>query len=115
MMKASGSGGFSGGGGFTSTGRGTQFNPGAVTTPNGETIDEHTKNLIVNTLKANKIWSDLGYIYLLQVTNLYARGKYGHEFNVGDELSSLNDEIDQLKKELAKKANKSDIPSTTTP
>lgn len=76
MMKASNSGGFSGGGGFTSTGRGTQFNPGAVTTPNGDTIDKHTENLIVNKITANYISSkiantDLGTVTTLAVKNLY--------------------------------------------
>lgn len=113
MMKASGSGGISGGG--SSIGSGGASLARGSTKVGGQNIDDYVENLIVGTLKANKIWGDLGYIYLLQVTNLYARGKYGHEFNVGDELSSLNDEIDQLKKELAKKANKSDIPSATTP
>ena len=111
MMKASGSGGISGGG--SSIGSGGASLARGSTTVGGQKIDDYVENLIVGTLKANKIWGDLGYIYLLQVTNLYARGKYGHEFNVGDELSSLNDEIDYLKEELAKKANKSDIPSTT--
>lgn len=113
MMRASGSGGISGGG--SSIGSGGASLARGSTKVGGQNIDDYVENLIVGTLKANKIWGDLGYIYLLQVTNLYARGKYGHEFNVGDELSSLNDEIDQLKKELAKKANKSDIPSATTP
>ena len=111
MMKATGSGGISGGG--SSIGSGGASLARGSTTVGGQKIDDYVENLIVGTLKANKIWGDLGYIYLLQVTNLYARGKYGHEFNVGDELSSLNDEIDYLKEELAKKANKSDIPSTT--
>ena len=111
MMRASGSGGISGGG--SSIGSGGASLARGSTKVGGQNIDDYVENLIVGTLKANKIWGDLGYIYLLQVTNLYARGKYGHEFNVGDELSSLNDEIDYLKEELAKKANKSDIPSTT--
>lgn len=111
MMRATGSGGISGGG--SSIGSGGASLARGSTTVGGQKIDDYVENLIVGTLKANKIWGDLGYIYLLQVTNLYARGKYGHEFNVGDELSSLNDEIDYLKEELAKKANKSDIPSTT--
>lgn len=117
LHSSGGSGGSTSLGSGASIGNGATLNPGAggVRTPDGDTLDYHTKKLIVKTLKANEIWSDLGFIYLLQVTNLYARGKYGHEFNVGDELSSLNDEIDQLKKELAKKANKSDIPSATTP
>lgn len=74
MMKASNSGGFSGGGGFTSTGRGTQFNPGAVTTPNGDTIDEHTKQLIVRTLRTDELWSRVGKINGLNVGNLYVSG-----------------------------------------
>lgn len=48
MMTASGSGGFSGGGGFTSTGKGTSFNPGAVTTTNGKTLDNHITDDIIN-------------------------------------------------------------------
>lgn len=111
MMTATGSGGISGGG--SSIGSGGVSLARGSTKVGGQNIDNYVEELVVGTLKANKVWADLGYIYLLQVTNLYARGKYGHEFNVGDELSSLNDEIDQLKRELAKKADKSDIPSTT--
>lgn len=111
MMTATGSGGISGGG--SSIGSGGVSLARGSTKVGGQNIDNYVEELVVGTLKANKVWADLGYIYLLQVTNLYARGKYGHEFNVGDELSSLNDEIDQLKRELAKKADKSDILSTT--
>lgn len=74
MMKASNSGGFSGGGGFTSTGSGTKFNPSAVTTTDGETIDEHTKNLIVKTLRTDELWSRVGKINGLNVGNLYVSG-----------------------------------------
>lgn len=101
MMKASNSGGFSGGGGFTSTGRGTQFNPGAVTTPNGDTIDEHTKNLIVRTLRTDELWSRIGKINGLNVGNLYVSGNADLDcgvsidhFNLGG--NPLSDEIKEI-------------------
>lgn len=74
MMKASSSGGFSGGGGFTSTGSGTQFNPGAVTTPNGDTIDKHTENLIINKITANYISSKLNELESVYVQRLSCTG-----------------------------------------
>ena len=132
MMKASGNGGISGGGsslggrGFSTPGRAISASPNGKTTidatqvivPGGITLATYIENLadevVTKTLKANKIWSEIGYIYLLQVTNLYARGHYGHEFNVGDELSNLNNQIDSLRDELSRKADKSEIPSSPT-
>lgn len=74
MMHASKSGGFSGGGGFTSTGSGTRFNPGAVTTTNGETIDKHTENLIINKITANYISSKLNELESVYVQRLSCTG-----------------------------------------
>ena len=74
MMKASNSGGFSGGGGFTSTGGGTRFDPGAVTTPNGDTIDKHTENLIINKITANYISSKLNELESVYVQRLSCTG-----------------------------------------
>lgn len=120
MMTASRGGGFSGGGGFTSTGNGTSYNPGQVKDQNGDTIDQHNKKLIVNTLKADEVWSNIGIIGRLDVNDLYThKGLYvqiGSSMeNVGSFLSRLENKIINLESELDKKANKSDIPVSSTP
>ena len=109
MMKASPSGGFSGGGGFTSTGSGTQFNPGAVTTPNGETIDKHTENLIINKITANYISSTIANTDLGTVTTLAAKNLYvgNDRIDVEERFDEIGQQITNILIELAKKADKS--------
>ena len=117
-----------GSGGSTSIGRGANIgngatlNPGSggVRTPEGDTLDYHTKQLIVKTLRTDELWSRIGTIGRLDVNNLYAYDSLHVQIgssmeDVGDFLGRLENKIIALEHDLDNKANKSDIPSTPTP
>ena len=83
-----------GAGGGTTLGGGATINPGAggVTVPNGKTLDKHTEQLIVETLKTDELWSKIGVINSLKVNYLNAYG-----LRVGDrEVSFDEDDISQI-------------------
>jgi len=69
MMKATGSGGISGGG--SSIGSGGASLARGSTKVGGQNIDDYVEELIVGTLRADKIWSRIGKINGLNVGNLY--------------------------------------------
>lgn len=113
-----------GGGGSTGTsigsgasiGNGAVLNPGSggVRTPDGETLDWHTKQLIVKTLRTDELWSRIGTIGKLNVGTLQAGNIFfNDDTDVGTTLQFIQKDLDNIWEELAKKANKSDIPSTT--
>lgn len=110
MMKASEGGGFSGGGNSISSG-GAHWNPNNTTVGSNNTkIDTYIENLVVNQLKANKIWSEIGDVYLLKVQNLYARGGASNtEYNVGDRISELLSRVSNLQNKINNNS------SSTTP
>ena len=117
--------------GFTSSGSGTSIGSGAsigngatlnpgrggVKTPSGDTIDQHTKKLVVDTIDANLIKTkiadaDLGTITTLAVKNLYV-GK--GRIDVEKRFDEIGKQLTNILTDLANKADKSDIPSTPTP
>ena len=110
MMKASEGGGFSGGGNSISAG-GAHWNPNNTTVGSKNTkMDTYIENLVVNQLKANKIWSEIGDVYLLKVQNLYARGGASNtEYNVGDRISELLSKVSNLQNKINNSS------SSTTP
>ena len=110
MMKASEGGGFSGGGNSISS-SGAHWNPNNTTVGSKNTkMDTYIENLVVNQLKANKIWSEIGDVYLLKVQNLYARGGASNaEYNVGDKISELLSRVSNLQDKINKSS------SSTTP
>ena len=101
MMKASKGGGFSGGGNSISA-SGAHWNPNNTTVGSKNTkMDTYIENLVVNQLKANKIWSEIGDVYLLKVQNLYARGGAANaEYNVGDRISELLSRVSNLQNKI---------------
>ena len=113
-----------GGGGSTGTsigsgasiGNGAVLNPGSggVRTPDGETLDWHTKQLIVKTLRTDELWSRIGTIGKLNVGTLQAGNIFfNDDTDVGTTLQFIQKDLDDIWRELANKADKSDIPSTT--
>ena len=99
MMKASGSGGISGGG--SSIGSGGASLARGSTKVGGQNIDDYVEELIVGTLRTDNLWSKVGVITSLKVTNLNAYG-----LRVGDrEVSFDEDDIQQIysnKRDIAK-------------
>lgn len=117
--------------GFTSSGSGTSIGSGAsigngatlnpgkggVKTPSGDTIDQHNKKLIVDTIDANLIKTkiadaDLGTITTLAVKNLYV----GEDrIDVEKRFNDIGKQLTNILVDLANKADKSDIPTSSTP
>lgn len=106
-----------GGGGSTGTsigsgasiGNGAVLNPGSggVRTPDGETLDWHTKQLIVKTLRTDELWSRIGTIGKLDVGTLQAGNIFfNDDTDVGTTLQMIQVDLDNIWKELAKKADK---------
>lgn len=96
-----------GAGGGTSIGKGSSIGNGARLDPTNtktgdkETLDTYIENLIVDTLKADKIWSDIGVIGGLNVKNLYVSGNANLDcgvsidhFNLGG--NPLSDSIAEI-------------------
>ena len=112
MMRASGSGGISGGG--SSIGSGGASLARGSTKVGGQNIDDYVEELIVGTLRTDKLWSNIGVINkldvgILQVGDIF----FNDDTDVGVTLQFIQKDLDDIWRELAKKADKSDIPSTT--
>lgn len=109
------SSGGGGGGAGTSIGRGASIGNGAVLnpgnggvrTPDGETLDWHTKQLIVKTLRTDELWSRIGTIGKLNVGTLQAGDIFfNDDTDVGVTLQMIQKDLDDIWRELAKKADK---------
>ena len=116
------SGGGGGGAGTSigsgaSIGNGAVLNPGSggVRTPDGETLDWHTKQLIVKTLKTDELWSRIGTIGRLDVEDLYAHDGLhvrigGSTEDVGNFLGRLENKILSLESRVSALESKPSTP-----
>lgn len=105
MMRASGSGGISGGG--SSIGSGGASLARGSTKVGGQNIDDYVEELIVGTLRTDKLWSNIGVINKLDVGTLQVGDIFfNDDTDVGVTLQMIQKDLADIWRELAKKADK---------